>query len=67
MGIGLGLGGIGLEYIIWVVGSIFIDRKSIYGSSVNIFIDRKSIYGSSVNPFLVKVHIYGQSILIFAC
>ena len=44
MGIGLGLGGIGLEYIIWIVGTIFIDRKSIYGSSVSPFLEKKSIY-----------------------
>ena len=43
-------------------GSIFIDRKSIYGSWVNIFIDRKSIYGSSVSPFLEKKSIYGSSV-----
>ena len=44
MGIGLGLLRIGLEYIIWTVRSIFIDRKSIYGSSVNPFLEKKSIF-----------------------
>ena len=44
MGIELGLLRIGLEYIIWTVRSIFIDRKSIYGPSVNLFLEKTSIY-----------------------
>ena len=59
MGIESGLVGIGLEYIIWMVGSIFNDRKSIYGPSVSPFLKKK------VHIWVLSQSICGQKVHIW--
>ena len=47
-----GLLRIGLEYVIWIVRSIFIGRKSIYVSSVNPFLEKNKVHIWTVSPYI---------------